>query len=71
MLCDLYAILERGTVYVVDDINVECCGLFLILPKKTQRFFECLFSIFDCFYFLNCLMVIVLQKTPWNPGVVI
>ena len=26
------------------------------------------FLIFDLFHFLNCLMIVVLQKTQWNPG---
>ena len=33
MLCDLYANIEKGRVYVVDKLNVECWGLFLILIK--------------------------------------
>ena len=33
MLCDIYAIEEKGRVYVVGKINVECWGLFLILIK--------------------------------------
>ena len=30
MLCDMYAIVEKGRV---DKMNVECWGLFLILIK--------------------------------------
>ena len=26
------------------------------------------FSIFNSFHLVNCLMIVVLQKTPWNPG---
>ena len=33
MLCDICAIVEKGRVYVVDKMNVECWGLFLILIK--------------------------------------
>ena len=33
MLYDLYAIVEKDRVYVVDKINVECWGLFLMLIK--------------------------------------
>ena len=33
MLCDLYAIVEKGRVYVVDKMTVECWGLFLRLIK--------------------------------------
>ena len=32
------------------------------IPTKSQRFFDCIFSIFDSFHFLNCLMLVVLQK---------
>ena len=33
MLCDLYAIIEKARVYVVNKMNVECWGLFLIPIK--------------------------------------
>ena len=33
MLCDIHAIVEKGKGYVVDKMNEECCGLFLILIK--------------------------------------
>ena len=33
MLCDIYPIVEKGRVHVVDKINVECWGLFLMLIK--------------------------------------
>ena len=33
MLCDLYPIVEKSRVYVVDKMNVECWGRFLILIK--------------------------------------
>ena len=36
----------------------------LKIPTKSQRFFDSIFSIFDSFPFLNCLMIFVLQKTP-------
>ena len=31
-------------------------------------FLSVFFHIFDSFHFLNCLMIVVLQKTSWNPG---
>ena len=34
MLCDIYTIVEKSRVYVVDKMNIECLGLFLILIKK-------------------------------------
>ena len=33
MMCDLYAIVEKGRVCVVDKMNVECWGRFLMLLK--------------------------------------
>ena len=33
MLCDIYAIVGKGRVNVVDKMNAECWGLFLILIK--------------------------------------
>ena len=36
MLCDIYTIVEKGRVYVVDKMNAECWGLFLILIKKSK-----------------------------------
>ena len=36
MLCDIYAIVEKGRVCLVDKMNVECWGLFLILKKKVK-----------------------------------
>ena len=36
MLCDIYAIVEKGRVYVVDKMNVERWGLFLILIKTKK-----------------------------------
>ena len=33
MLCDLYVIVEKGRVYVVDKMNVEGWGQFLMLIK--------------------------------------
>ena len=33
MLCDLYTIVEKGRVYLVDKMKVECWGLFLMLIK--------------------------------------
>ena len=33
MLYDLYAIVEKDRVYVVDKMNVECWSLFLMLIK--------------------------------------
>ena len=36
MLCDIYAIAEKSREYVVDKINVECWGLFLILIKMSN-----------------------------------
>ena len=30
--------------------------------------FLTVFLIFNSFHFLNCLMIVVLQKFPWNPG---
>ena len=31
---------------------------------KISTSFDCTFSIFDSFPFLNCLMIVVLKKTP-------
>ena len=39
-------------------------------PRFLAVFFR-IFSIFDSFHFLNCLMIVVLQKNPWNPGVAV
>ena len=36
MLCDIYTIIEKGKVCVVDKMNVECWSLFLILIKKVK-----------------------------------
>ena len=30
----MYTLVEKGRVYVVDKMNVECCGLFLIIIKS-------------------------------------
>ena len=38
------------------------------IPTKSQRFFDCIFSIFDSFHFLNCLMIVVLQKISMTQG---
>ena len=36
ILCDIYTIVEMGSVYIVDKMNVKCWGLFLILMKKVK-----------------------------------
>ena len=33
ILCDIHAIVEKGRVYVVDKMNVECWDLYLMLIK--------------------------------------
>ena len=33
-MCDIYIIVEKRRVYLVDKMNVERWGLFLILVKK-------------------------------------
>ena len=33
MLCDIYAIVEKGRVHVAEKKNLECWGLFLMLIK--------------------------------------
>ena len=33
MLYDLYAIVEKGWMYVLDKMNVECWGQFLMFIK--------------------------------------
>ena len=33
MLCDIYTIVEKGWVYLVDKMNLESWGRFLILIK--------------------------------------
>ena len=41
------------------------------IPTKSKRFLTVFFSIFDSFHFVNCLMIVVLWKSPWNPGVMV
>ena len=33
MLCDIYAIVENGRVYVLEKMNVKCWGILFILIK--------------------------------------
>ena len=35
---------------------------------EIPKLFVSIFSIFDSFHFLNCLMIVVLEKYPWNLG---
>ena len=34
MLCDIYVIVEKGRVYVVDKMNIECWDLYMIYMYK-------------------------------------
>ena len=39
--------------------------------SKIQKYTDCIFSVFLIFnslHLLNCLMIVILQKTSWNPG---
>ena len=53
-------------------VTKSLCGFVLnhegYNMKSSQELYLGIFLIFDSFHFLNCLMIVVLQKTPWNPG---
>ena len=67
LLCHRYTLIRNYNQHKHKHTSTHL-QLHIRNHTKSQQFFYSIFSIFDSFHFLNCLMIIVLQKLHETQG---